>query len=181
MLDPAGEPPNVDVTVLAKCPWRIRALITVSVSPVKLPGRLPENRQTAPGANGDSPATRLARWLRSALQMLRSLTRAPRFRGAVALETASWALQLATYHLVARALHLPVTTGTSFVLLLAVNLGFVVRLTPGSIGVLQFAYATTAVALGLPREAAVAAALLLQAIQVLPVTLLGITFTPELL
>lgn len=138
----------------------------------------------ATGAAGDPPSTWLARHARSAramLQTLRSALATPRFRVAVALEMASWGLQLATYHLEARSLALPVTLGATCVLLLAVNLGFIVRLTPGSIGVFQLAYAATAVALGLPREPAVAAALLLQAIQVVPVTLLGIALTPEFL
>lgn len=146
--------------------------------------RLRTHRSGATGAAGDPPPTWLARHARSAramLQTLRSALATPRFRVAVALEMASWGLQLATYHLEARSLALPVTLGATCVLLLAVNLGFIVRLTPGSIGVFQLAYAATAVALGVPREPAVAAALLLQAIQVVPVTLLGIALTPEFL
>ena len=45
----------------------------------------------------------------------------------------------------------------------------------------QLIYATTAVAMDLPRDAAVAAAVLLQALQLLPVTVIGAVLAPNLI
>jgi len=60
-----------------------------------------------------------------------------------------------------------------------VNLGFALRATPGNVGVFQAAYAATAVAFGVDRDAAIAVAFLIQAQQILPVTLLGVALAPE--
>jgi uncharacterized membrane protein YbhN (UPF0104 family) len=65
--------------------------------------------------------------------------------------------------------------------LLAVNLGFAVRATPGNIGVFQMVYAVTAVAFGMDKDAAIGVGLLIQAQQILPVTALGLLAAPEML
>jgi len=64
---------------------------------------------------------------------------------------------------------------------LAVNLGFLIRVTPGNVGLFQAAYAATAVAYGLDRGAAVGVAFLIQAQQIIPVTLIGMALAPDLL
>lgn len=103
----------------------------------------------------------------------------PRFTAALLLSVAAWALQVATYQMTARAAHLPMTTVATIAALLAVNLGFALRATPGNVGLFQAAYAATAVAFGLDRDQAIAVAFLIQAQQILPVTLLGVALAPE--
>jgi uncharacterized protein (TIRG00374 family) len=103
----------------------------------------------------------------------------PRFTAALLLSVGAWALQVATYQMTARAAHFPMTTVGTIAALLAVNLGFALRATPGNVGLFQAAYAATAVAFGLDRDQAIAVAFLIQAQQILPVTLLGIALAPE--
>jgi uncharacterized membrane protein YbhN (UPF0104 family) len=79
----------------------------------------------------------------------------------------------------AQAAHFPMTTVSTIAALLAVNLGFALRATPGNVGVFQAAYAATAVAFGLDQNEAIAVAFLIQAQQILPVTLLGVALAPE--
>jgi glycosyltransferase 2 family protein len=103
----------------------------------------------------------------------------PRFIGALLLSVLAWALQVATYQMTAVAAHFPMTTAYTVAALLAVNIGFLARLTPGNVGVFQAAYAAAAVAFGLDRNTAIAVAFLIQAQQILPVTLLGVAMAPE--
>ena len=63
--------------------------------------------------------------------------------------------------------------------MLAVNLGFAVRATPGNVGIFQAAYALTAVGFGMDRDQAIAVAFLIQTQQIIPVTLLGVALAPE--
>ena len=103
----------------------------------------------------------------------------PRFIAALLLSVCAWALQVATYQMTASAAHFPISTGVTVAALLAVNLGFVLRVTPGNVGLFQAAYAATAVAFGLDRGQAVAVAFLIQAQQIIPVTVLGVCLAPE--
>ena len=65
--------------------------------------------------------------------------------------------------------------------LLAANLGFLVRATPGNVGLFQLSYAVAAEPFGAPRDTAIAAALVLQTLQIVPVTLVGAALAPEFL
>jgi uncharacterized membrane protein YbhN (UPF0104 family) len=65
--------------------------------------------------------------------------------------------------------------------ILAVNLGFAVRATPGNVGVFQAMYALIAVGFGMDKDQAIAVAFLIQTQQIIPVTLLGVTLAPEFL
>jgi uncharacterized protein (TIRG00374 family) len=103
----------------------------------------------------------------------------PRFAAALVLSVVAWALQVATYQMTARAAHFPMTTVATIAALLAVNLGFALRATPGNVGLFQAAYAATAVAFGLDQNQAIAVAFLIQAQQILPVTLIGVALAPE--
>lgn len=103
----------------------------------------------------------------------------PRFLAALLLSVGAWALQVVTYQLTARAAHFPMTTVATIAALLAVNLGFALRATPGNVGLFQFAYAATATAFGLDENQAIAVAFLIQAQQILPVTALGVALAPE--
>ena len=104
-----------------------------------------------------------------------------RFSMAFALSLLAWALQLATFHWTARAAGVNLPLAGSVATLLAVNLGFLLRATPGNVGFFQLAYALAAVHFGADRDAAIAASLLLQTLQIIPVTLLGVALAPEFL
>jgi uncharacterized protein (TIRG00374 family) len=97
---------------------------------------------------------------------------------AVVIGLAGWLLQLLTYMWAAAAVGLRPGPGATVMLLVAVNIGFIFRLTPAGVGVFQAVYAATAAALELPADQALAAAILLQAVQVIPVTLLGSLMIP---
>ena len=113
------------------------------------------------------------------VQTIGEVSSAPRFLAALLLSVAAWALQVATYQMTAHAAHLPMTTVATIAALLAVNLGFALRATPGNVGLFQAAYAATAVAFGFDKDQAIAVAFLIQAQQILPVTLLGVAMAPE--
>jgi len=100
---------------------------------------------------------------------------------AMLLSIVNWAAQIATYHLVAVAAHFPISIVGSVTTLITANVGFLVRATPGNVGVFQVVYGVTAQALGLDKASAVAVALLLQLIQNVPVTLLAMLIAPDLI
>lgn len=112
------------------------------------------------------------------VQTLGAASSGPRFAAALLLSLGAWGLQVATYHATAQAAHFPITTTGTIAALLAVNIGFAVRATPGNVGVFQAVYAATAVAFGLDQNQAIAVAVLIQAQQILPVTLIGVALTP---
>jgi uncharacterized protein (TIRG00374 family) len=99
---------------------------------------------------------------------------------AVGLSLVAWGIQAVTYHLVALATGLPASFAESTVVMLAVNLSFLMPLTPGNVGVFQAVYAVTMTALGVPSSAAVATALLIQALQILPMTAVAAALAPDL-
>jgi uncharacterized protein (TIRG00374 family) len=113
------------------------------------------------------------------VQTIGQVSSGPRFIAALLLSVGAWALQVATYQLTAQAAHLPMTTVATIAALLAVNLGFALRATPGNVGLFQAAYAATAAAFGMDQNQAIAVAFLIQAQQILPVTLIGIALAPE--
>ena len=112
-------------------------------------------------------------------QTIGAVSSAPRFAAALVLSVIAWALQVATYQVTAHAANFPMTLVATIAALIAVNLGFALRATPGNVGLFQAAYAATAVAFGLDRDQAIAVAFLIQAQQILPVTLLGVALAPE--
>ena len=113
------------------------------------------------------------------MQALAGISTGPRFAGALLLSVAGWALQVVTYALTARAAHFPLPLVGTVACILAVNIGFAIRATPGNVGLFQMLYAVTATAFGLGKEAAIAVAFLIQTQQILPVTLLGVAMAPE--
>jgi len=107
------------------------------------------------------------------------LATGPRFLAAMALSLAGWGLQLATFALAAAAAHVTISLAGSFACLLAINVGLVLRATPGNVGFFQFAYALMAEQFGVRRDDAIAVSLLIQTLQILPLTLLGVLLAPE--
>ena len=107
------------------------------------------------------------------------LATGPRFLAAMALSLLAWACQLWTFQLAAAAAHVPIPLAGSLACLLGINVGLIIRATPGNVGFFQFVYALTAGQFGVPRDDAIAVSLLIQSIQILPLTLLGIALAPE--
>jgi uncharacterized membrane protein YbhN (UPF0104 family) len=104
-----------------------------------------------------------------------------RLASALVLSLLAWSLQVATYHLTARAAHLPLPLAGSVAAMLAVGISFLVRATPGNIGVFQVIYALTVRSFGVAEGPAIAVALLIQTLQVIPTIVLGTLAAPRLL
>ena len=115
--------------------------------------------------------------LQSRLAVLRTMGRGGRLLWPTAFALYNWAAQWATYHLVLRATHVPVSLAASFTALIAANLSGLLRPTPANVGVTQAALVVGLLPFGVAPERAVAAGLALQALQVLPVLLLGAMVT----
>ena len=113
------------------------------------------------------------------LHTLGSVSTGPRFAGAMALSVLVWALQVATYHLTAMAAGFNLPLVGTVACLIAVNIGFAIRATPGNVGLFQVMYAVTAEFFGMDKNQAIAVAFLIQTQQILPVTALGIALAPE--
>jgi uncharacterized membrane protein YbhN (UPF0104 family) len=92
----------------------------------------------------------------------------------VALATLNWVLQWLTYHWSFVATGAAVTAGVSLAALVMANIAGILRLTPGNIGVLQGSLVLGMRAFEMPAANALAAGLALQAVQVIPVLLVGI-------
>lgn len=135
----------------------------------------------AADAPTESPASRWRRLQRTARAYagrfgaaITGLLTGRRLALALLLSLVSWLGQAATYHLVARSVGFPVTLAQSTAAMLVVNLSFIVQVTPGNVGVVQLLYALVMAAFGLPRAAAIGVAVLLQAIQIVPTTVIAI-------
>jgi uncharacterized protein (TIRG00374 family) len=140
----------------------------------------PAPAASATAAVPTSAVGRARAYLGRFMSSVRDIVTVPRLLAALALSMLNWGGQLATYHLTAVAVHFPITITGSLAAMLAANVGFLVRATPGNVGVFQMVYAVTAEALGLSKDAAVAVALLLQTLQNVPTTLLGVALAPDL-
>lgn len=115
------------------------------------------------------------------IERLAHIVTIKRMGAALALTVVNWGTQIASYHLTAIAAHFPISLAGSITAMLLVNVGFLVRATPGNMGVFQLVYAVTAQALGLSSDAAVGVAVLLQVVQNGPVTVLGAALAPDLM
>jgi uncharacterized protein (TIRG00374 family) len=154
--------------------WRIPALLGLVCSMIALLVLATTSR---------SAPTELARvttvWERARVSMRRfassvSETASPsRLATGMLLSLCAWALQVATYHTIALAAHLPLPLAGSIAAMLAIGISFLIRGTPGNVGIFQVIYAMTVGSFGIAKPAAVAAALLIQAVQIVPTVLLG--------
>src|SRR3954467_11427235 len=107
------------------------------------------------------------------------LATGPRFLGAILLSLGSWACQLWTFVVAASAAHVPMPLAGSLACLLGDNAGLIIRATPGNDGFFQFVYALMAEQFVSARNEQIAVSLLIQTLQILPLTLLGIVLAPE--
>lgn len=124
-------------------------------------------------------AQRAANYGRGFFRALTGVSTARRFSEAMILSVVVWGLQVATYQLTARAAHFDIPLSGTIACILAVNLGFAVRATPGNIGVFQAIYAMMAAAFGMDADVAVGVGLLIQTQQILPITVIGLVVAPE--
>ena len=107
------------------------------------------------------------------------LATGPRFLAATILSLGAWACQLWTFELAADAAHVSIPLAGSLACLLGINVGLIIRATPGNVGFFQFVYALMAEQFGVLRNDAIAVSLLIQTLQILPLTLLGVALAPE--
>ena len=128
-------------------------------------------------ARGWKPRT-LA-WIREFGGSMRELATGPRMIPLLLLTIVAWLGQLATFAYAASAarIHLPIQG--SLAALLAVNVSLIVRATPGNVGFFQFAYALAAAPFGADEARAVGVAVLIQALQIIPTTIIGVALAPE--
>jgi uncharacterized protein (TIRG00374 family) len=125
-------------------------------------------------------STRMPSYLRRFARGFTAVGSLPRLALALLISLCAWALQVATYHLTAVAVHLSLPLAGSIAALLAVGISFLFRATPGNLGVFQAVYALTVRSFGVAENDAVAAAVLIQAVQVLPTLVLGGLAAPRL-
>jgi uncharacterized membrane protein YbhN (UPF0104 family) len=90
------------------------------------------------------------------------------------LSVANWAAQWLTFHWAVVATHVSTLATVSLAALVMANVGGIFRVTPGNIGVLQFSLVLGMVAFHIPEDQALAAGLVLQAVQVVPVLAIGV-------
>ena len=165
--------------------WRVPAEILLGVIVLLLvffvyatrnakPEHVPERRAIPRTFGG-----RVKAYLVSFGRTARLLASGPRFGMAIVLSLLSWAAQLATFALSASAAHVTIPIAGSLACLLGINVGLIIRATPGNVGFFQFVYALMAQQFGVSRNDAIAVSLLIQTIQILPLTLLGIVLAPE--
>lgn len=165
--------------------WRIPAQVALALIAVLLVWFLYSARHTEPGESLREKAAAHTVWSRFKAYMLgfalstRSLSTAPRFIAALVLSLTSWACQVLTFKYAAEAAHVPMSTAASLATLIAINLGLIIRATPGNVGFFQFVFALTAAPFGIGRSDAIAVSLLIQTLQIIPVTLIGVALAPE--
>ncbi len=117
---------------------------------------------------------RLPAALRTGALEFAAMSSGSRLIAPTGLALVSWTAEWATYHLTLHAVHIPVSYAASFTALIAVNLGGLIRITPGNVGVLQAAMVGALLPFGVAADQAVAAGFALQAIEVLPVLALAV-------
>src|SRR6185436_11067976 len=93
------------------------------------------------------------------------------FAGALAVSVVIWVLQVMTFALVAKSVGISLPVAGTVAAMLLTNTGLILRATPGNVGYFQFAYSVAVSPFGGGADSAVAAAVLLQAIQIVPVTI----------
>jgi uncharacterized protein (TIRG00374 family) len=165
--------------------WRIPAegLLVVLMAMLFVLARREANEDDAPetGAPVRSLFHRMQRYLSRAGNSVTELSSLRRFGAALVVTVLVWSTQLATYALAAQAAHAPLPPAGNVATLLAANLAFLIRTTPGNVGVFQLTYTVAAVPFGVSQHAAIATAVLLQALQAAPVTIIGVALAPEFL
>ena len=164
--------------------WRSAGLIALGIMAIALAALVVWRPKHSPAEGLVEAERRLIQRARDYWRRLTAtsaeLATAPRLAGAVGLAFLGWAGQWATFHYAAHAASFPTTAADSLLALLVVNLSFVVRLTPGNVGVFQLLYTLAATSTGLDKDSAVAVAFLISLIQYIPVTIIGLLLARSL-
>ncbi len=160
-------------------PFALAALVGMTALLVYLV-RHPEQTEL-PALEGEGMLHKARAYGRNFLRTITGVSSAARFAGALACSVVAWALQVFTYHLTALAAHMQMSLVGSVAALLAVNIGFAIRATPGNVGVFQMLYAVTAASFAMDKDQAIGVALLIQIQQILPVTLIGVLLAPQMI
>jgi uncharacterized membrane protein YbhN (UPF0104 family) len=113
------------------------------------------------------------RW-RARVDLPNTQARRGRLVAPLALSTLNWVAQWLTYHWVIMATHVSTSLAVSGAALLMANIGGILRVTPGNVGVLQASLVVGMLAFGIPSDQALAAGLVLQAVQTIPVLAIGV-------
>jgi uncharacterized protein (TIRG00374 family) len=137
-----------------------------------------DDQEEIPGVA--SFGARARRYWRRLVATSASVTTRGRLASAILLSLIAWAGQWATYHYAAHAVAFATTPAESLLALLVVNASFIIRVTPGNVGVFQLLYALAVTSTGLDRDSAVAVAFLIQLVQYIPVTIIGLLLAPSL-
>ena len=159
--------------------WRITASVALGLGMLAAAWMLvrardaPRASRDALPANAVAPSS-VAGYAGRFLAAIGNTVSTGSFAAGAALSIVAWLLQVATYHLVASATNSTLPVAGSVAALLAVGVSFLVRATPGNVGVFQMVYALTVASFGIARPAAVAIAVLIQAVQVVPTLLAGL-------
>jgi len=165
--------------------WKIPAVIALVAIVALLAFFVYATRHSKPGdvaARREKPATLIGKvkaYLVSFGVTAGHLATGPRFVAAMLLSLVSWALQLATFALAAEAAHVSIPIAGSLACLLGINVGLILRATPGNVGFFQFVYALMAEQFGVSRDDAIAVSLLIQTLQIIPITIIGVFLAPE--
>jgi uncharacterized protein (TIRG00374 family) len=174
--------------------WKLAAVVALAVTVVlcgllvsrRTRHRAVHARENAPhleaGKGGGRGVSRvlgaIARYTRQLASATATVASGRRLAIALALSLVVWGGQWATFHVAAHAAALSISWPVSLLALIVVNASFLVRLTPGNVGIFQLLYVLAATAAGLDRNRALAAGLLIQLVQYIPVTFIGLLLTP---
>jgi uncharacterized protein (TIRG00374 family) len=141
--------------------------------------RRPERAEAVAAVTVVGWRARFTAYMKHFMHTIGGISTGPRFIVALVLSVGVWAMQVWTYSLTAHAAHFNLPMVGTVAAILLVNLGFAARLTPGNVGLFQGMYALAAAGFGLDKNEAIAVAFLIQAQQIIPVTLLGVALAPE--
>ena len=141
--------------------------------------RRPERLEIIAAVKAVGWRARFSAYMKHFMHTIGGISTGPRFIIALVLSVGVWALQVWTYSLTARSAHFELPVVGTVAAILLVNLGFAARLTPGNVGLFQAMYSLAAVGFGLDKNQAIAVAFLIQAQQIIPVTLIGVALAPE--
>ena len=162
--------------------WRVSGAVTLGAVLVIL-GGIAWRANRARGdraANRHTEVSRARRYWNQLASTTGAVSTPSRLAVAVLFSFIGWGGQWATFHYGALAADFGTSASTSLLALLLVNASFLIRLTPGNVGVFQLLYTLAATSAGLDRDDAVAVAFLIQVIQYIPVTVIGLLFAPSL-
>lgn len=114
-----------------------------------------------------------ARW-RDRLRQIAAVGSGPHMLGPLSLAMLNWLLQWGAYDTAMRSVGIHAPAAASLAVMVGVNLGGLLRLTPGNIGVLQAGSVVILGLFGVAAADALAAGLILQGVMTIPPALVGV-------